>query len=366
MSHHQPKDYAIVVGVDDYPRYGANGKNLKGAVRDAERFHQWLLDTDDGGGLAPENARLITSSNGDPMTLTQTTVDLALDDLWKKARDEGGARRFYFFFSGHGQSVAGADAVTYDQSLCLPQWSPTMPHAALNADSYPNVVQTCMPFREVVMFLDCCRVPAIKVRAINSTVGCSAPLDGFDTVDKMVFFAAEPMRRAFEGPAGNGAADTAEDIEAHGYFSTALMEALKIGSERPGGGIDAEALWQYLDYRVPQLADEKGRRQVPRRMPLRFSDQVVFGAATRAAEAPPGNGGAAPAATNFEIRFSGERAGPVRLLDASADLVRQGDPAQGPWQLHLRNEMYMLIDDGNNQQRAFVFLPGMEGKHDTF
>jgi hypothetical protein len=377
MANDQPKDYAIVVGIDAYPRYGAKGKNLKGAVRDAENFHQWLLDTETGGGLAPENTRLITSAAGDPMALTQITVDLALDDLWQKARDAGGGRRFYFFFSGHGQSVVGADAVTYDQSLCLPQWSQTMPHAALNADSYPNVVQTCMPFREVVMFLDCCRVPAIKVRAINSTVGCTAPLDGFDTVDKMVFFAAEPMRRAFEGAldeagdAGDAAGDSdpvaeeAAEVEAHGYFSTALIEGLKMGSDRPGGGIDAEALWRYLDYRVPQLADAKGRRQFPRRMPQRFSEQVVFGTAGGVADSPPiGGGDAAPA--NFEIRFGSGRAGPIRLLDASAELVRQGDPASGPWQVHLRNEMYMLIDDGNDQQRAFVFLPGMEGKHDTF
>ncbi|MCG5511953.1 caspase family protein [Ectothiorhodospira shaposhnikovii] len=354
MSSREPGDYAIVVGIDAYPRYGANGRHLRGAVRDAKRFYQWLLNQDTGGGLDSDNCRLITSEQN-PMALTQTTVDLALDDLWARARNAGGGRRFYFFFSGHGQSVVGSDATTYDQSFCLPQWSQTMPHAALNADSYPRVVQTCMPFREIVMFLDCCRVPAIKVRAMNSSVGCHAPLEGFEQVECMAYFAAEPMRRAFEGSVQTED-DQATDV--HGFFSTALMEALQKGSSRPGGGIGAEALWQYLEYRVPQLADENGRRQIPQRVPLRFSDTVVFGAAGQAT---------APEAENFEIRFSAARQGPVRLFDASATEMRAGNPSEASWRVRLEpGETYLLIDEGSGQRRVFVFLADMEGTHDTF
>lgn len=361
MPSSQPKDYAIVVGIDDYPRYGEKGRNLKGAVRDAKRFYDWLVDQNTGGGLESKHCELITS-HGNPLSLTQATVDLALDELWEKARNEGGGRRFYFYFSGHGQSIVGTDTVTYDQSLCLPQWSQTMPHAALNADSYPNVVQTCMPFKEIVMFLDCCRVPAIKVRANFCTLGCASPLDDSDVVDKMVFFAAEPMRRAFEGDIGGTTEE--EEPEVHGYFTTALLEALAIGSSRAGGGIGAESLWEYLEFRVPQLADEKGRRQSPRRSPQRFSDDVVFGAAVGRKETP---GLATTTEPNFEIRFSNERVGPIRLLDSDANLLRDGSPDSGPWDVHLEpGETYMLIDDDNDLQRAFVYLPAMEGKHDTF
>jgi len=357
----QPKDYALVVGIDDYPRFGANGRNLKGAVRDADRFRDWLLNQHTGGGLDPDHCRLITS-HGNPMELTSMTVDLALDDLWRTARESGGGRRFYFFFSGHGQSVVSANTVTYDQSLCLPQWSHTMPHAALNADSYPNVVQTCMPFEEIVMFLDCCRVPAIKVRAIESSLGCAVPLDGFEMVNKMVYFAAEPMHRAFEGEIGDTPED--EEPEVHGFFTAALLEALEIGSDRPGGGIGAKSLWDYLSFRVPQLADDKGRRQVPHRAPLLFSDEVVFGRAQGRIETLDSAAGAAP---NFEIRFSGERVGPIRLVGSDARPLKDGPPSSAPWSVHLElGETYMLIDEGNDQQHAFVYLPAMEGKHDTF
>lgn len=355
MPNPQPKDYAIVVGIDDYPLYGTNGRNLSGAVRDATRFHTWLLDSEVGGGLEPEHCCLVTS-HGDPMALTQMAIDLKFKELWTKARNAGGGRRFYFFFAGHGQSVISPDALEYEQSLCLPQWSPDMPNAALNADSYPKAVRKCMPFEEIAMFLDCCRVPAIQVVALPSTVGCAAFHPGFDQVNKMVYYAAEPTSRAFEGEIGD--AVEMEEPEVHGFFSTALLEALKMGSDRDGGGIGAEALWNYLKLRVPQIADDTGRRQSPRRDPLLFSDEVVFGAARSKSDIGE---------SNYEIRFSGDRVGPVRLIDSGAGVLRDGPPASGPWQVHLNpGETYMLIDDNNDQQRAFVFLPGMEGKHDTF
>jgi len=355
MPNPQPKDYAIVVGIDDYPLYGTNGRNLSGAVRDATRFHTWLLDSEVGGGLQPEHCHLITS-HGDPMALTQAAIDLKFRDLWTKARNAEGGRRFYFYFAGHGQLILSQNTLDIEQSLCLPQWSPDMPNAALNADSYPKVVRKCMPFEEIVMFLDCCRAPAIQVVALPSTVGCIAFNTDYDQVNTMVYYAAEPMRLAFEGDIGDAAEE--EEIEVQGFFSTALIEALEMGSDRDGGGIGAEALWNYLKLRVPQIADVSGRRQSPRRGSFQFSDNVVFGSASPQAE----NG-----ESNFEIRFSDERTGPIRLVDSGAGVLRDGPPASGPWQVHLNpGETYMLIDDNNDQQRAFVFLPGMEGKHDTF
>lgn len=362
MTHHQPKDYALVVGIDTYPNYGSQGRNLKGAVRDAERFYDWLVDQNTGGGLDPGHCELVTSK-GNPMALTNTTIDLALKALWEKALEDGGGRRFYFFLSGHGQLVLGADMVSYDQSLCLPQWSYMMPNAALNADNYRDVVGTCMPFDEVVMFLDCCRVPAVKVRPINSMVGCSKPREGFETVNHVAYFAAEPMRRAFEDEVAGESEDAGPEV--HGYFTTALLDALKVGSDRAGGGIDAKALGEYLELRVPQLADENGRHQIPRHYPPKLTDDIVFGAAGpghTAAAPPPGQ-----AAANFQIRFGAARVGPIRLVDSDDKTVREGPPASGPWHVRLNlGETYMLVDEHDDQQRAFIFLPAMEGRHDVF
>ena len=36
MPYLETKDYALVVGIDDYPRFGENGRNLSGAIRDAK------------------------------------------------------------------------------------------------------------------------------------------------------------------------------------------------------------------------------------------------------------------------------------------------------------------------------------------
>ena len=359
MANLQRDDYAIVVGIDHYPQYGKSGRNLNGAVRDAKLFHEWLLNKDTGGGLSRDRCLLIPSTKN-PRSVTLDRIDWTLRKLWDKACDAGGGRRFYFYFAGHGQSITAADTNAFEQAFCLPLWSHKMPNAALNVDSYSNVVQQCMPFTEIVLFLDCCRVPAVKVRANYTQLGCPTPLDNHDRIERMVYFAAEPMRRAFEGDLG------AEDDqpEVHGFFTAALLEALRKGSDRPGGGIGAESLWTYLDYRVPQIADVSGRRQLPRRQPLRFSDDVVFGAARPSSASPPGQ---AVADSNYEIRFSPVRRGPIRLVDGAGKELRVGDPLSGPWHVRLKpGQTYILIDEGDGQHRGFIFLAANEGRHDIF
>src|SRR4051812_11535992 len=111
----QAKHYALVVGINDYPNYGSLGRPLKGAVADAQRFAKWLCDTNEGGGLPDENCKVVVSSSA-PLGPVQNEIDAELEEIWKQARQSGG-ERFYFYFSGHGQS-AQADNV----ALCLANW----------------------------------------------------------------------------------------------------------------------------------------------------------------------------------------------------------------------------------------------------
>jgi len=53
-----PEDYAIVVGINYYPAL----RKLKAAEKDATLFAEWLMSPE-GGGLPPDNVRLILSSN---------------------------------------------------------------------------------------------------------------------------------------------------------------------------------------------------------------------------------------------------------------------------------------------------------------
>src|SRR5262245_35036303 len=91
-------DFALVVGVDDYPRF----RSLRGARRDAERFYEWVTAAG-GGAVNAEHARLIRSQP-EPAAPLQHQIDDALLELMEAADRQRGGRRLYFYFSGHGAS----------------------------------------------------------------------------------------------------------------------------------------------------------------------------------------------------------------------------------------------------------------------
>ena len=115
---HAPDDYALVVGINDYPLWNDGKKSLKGSIRDAERFRNWLI-CDKGGGLKRENAKLVVSSDN-PLGPRHQRIDDAFKEIQKQSAGKT-RRRFYFYFTGHGHSRAGS---WQQQSLCLANWSP--------------------------------------------------------------------------------------------------------------------------------------------------------------------------------------------------------------------------------------------------
>lgn len=355
MPYNEDRDYALVVGIDDYPRYGTQGRDLKGAIRDAKMFAEWLQDTENGGGLKKDHCRVITSE-GDPMALSKDAIDDGLDEIWAmaSAHPQGG-RRLYMFFSGHGQLVDSSGTESYGQALCLPRWSYRRPNSAILTNSYGRTVQKCMPFEEIAVFLDCCRVSTIRVRADYTSLGCNQFQNGHHNIKKQIFYAAEPMKRAFEDAQAPAGTDDEDGEIIHGHFTTALIDGLRRGSDRAGGGISAADLWEHLDYWVQKIADDAGHNQKPQTDPPVPYPDMVFG------KAKPADAGA-----NFEIRFHDWRQGPVQLLNADADLIREGDPADGPWPVQLQQELYLLLDMSSQDQFSLHFRQEMEGSHVTF
>ncbi|MEO1161326.1 MAG: caspase family protein, partial [Pseudomonadota bacterium] len=278
MAYIEDRDYALVVGIDDYPRFGRNGRNLRGAIRDAKSFARWLTDRQTGGGLPDDHCKLVTSE-GNPLVLGKTTIDNGLEEIWQQVIDNGGGRRLYLFFSGHGQIVDGQGSFRYEQTLCLPNWSLTRPNEAIITDSYQTSAQHCMPFEEIVAFLDCCRVPTVRVRGDNTSVNCQRPQAGHETIRRVVFYAGEPGTRVFEGEAVLDGDDIADEPIVHGHFTNALVNGLQQGSDRDGGGISAADLFEHLEYWAPRIAEKAGHNQQPRSEPLEPPDDMVFGKA---------------------------------------------------------------------------------------
>lgn len=333
----QPAHYALAIGINDYPGYGSR-RTLKGAVKDARRFATWLRNQNTGGGLDPGNCELIVSSENPPRPLREE-IDKALERIWNKAKANGGDR-FYFYFSGHGLS-AESDNV----ALCLANWSSNRRHAALSSNEYLKFLKKCTPFKEIIVFLDCCRVRGVI--GLRSELDCAEPIDGSGDKRHLIGYAAEFDRSAFEAPATPGGPGD----EVRGHFTEALLAALSGGAARPTGGVTAAALKDYLEKNVEQIARASGHKQIPQ-VPFDLPADTVFGSAMPLA--------------NCEIRFSAARAGTILLEGPELDVIRRADAATGPWLVALRPGLYCLTEVATGATHYFPFRPTETFNHVTF
>ncbi|UVC19339.1 caspase family protein [Mesorhizobium onobrychidis] len=325
----RPTHYALVIGINDYPGYGSR-RTLQGAVRDATRFKDWLCDTTIGGGLDPANCELIVSSDN-PVRPIHEEIDNALERIVTAAAAAGGpAERLYFYFSGHGLSMD-----THNVALCLANWSGMRRHAALSSHQYLEYLKQCSPFREVIVFLDCCRIRQGGVIGRASELGCAVPVDGAGAKRHLIGYATEFGDTAFEAP------DTTDD-EVRGHFTEVLLAALSGAAARPAGGVTAAALQEYLEKNVQLVAKASNHKQIAQ-VPSDLPGHTLFGSAKPIA--------------NCTIRFSAARQGQILLEDPDLTPVHQADVTTAPWTLGLRPGLYCLTEIGTGTQYNFRFQP---------
>ena len=342
----QPTHYALVIGINDYPQYGSNGRSLKGAIRDATRVADWLRDKNIGGGLPDKNCRMVVST-GNPLAPLHADIDAALQYIWTESRKTGGDR-FYFYFSGHGLSAQPENI-----ALCLANWSSDRRHAALSSQSYLEFLKQCTPFKEVVVFLDCCRVRQGGVIGRTTELGCAVPVDGAGSKRTFIAYATEFENAAFEAAAAGQPAvgqDPPLD-EVRGHFTEALISALRGAAAQPAGGVTAEALKKYLEAEVPRIAAASNHKQIPQ-VPSDLPLGTVFGSAKPVA--------------NCEIRFSPGRVGRIKLEDGELTLMREDDASTGPWQLALKPGLYSLTEVATGTALNFRFRPTGASDNVTF
>ena len=239
MAH--PNDYAFIVGIDDYPGFS----NLKGAKKDAEAFGQWVTTA---AGVKEEHCVRLLSSIGPPRP-TQYDIDPKLNDLMDLARtaiaqgDE--PNRLYFYFSGHG---LGLD--TSDVGLCLPYWSRALKGDNLSTNSYLEIIKKSGLFKEIVIFLDCCRVRDTNVIGRPPFLTVPPPAAGSPQVKSIVFYASEYLSPSFEAQSQDG-----EHVR--GFFTTALLDGLTGEAAVANGQITYKSLLNYLMREVPRRSKQK-------------------------------------------------------------------------------------------------------------
>ncbi|MBA1148277.1 caspase family protein [Ectothiorhodospiraceae bacterium WFHF3C12] len=326
-------DYALVIGIDDYPQF----RSLRGAKNDAERFADWLTDTAIGGGLPPANCRLVLSAKA-PVRPTFEEVNDALKDLYDASRADHKRRRFYFYFAGHGQTGTASEV-----NLCLAEWSMGAGlRIALAYSEWESTIVDCTGFEEVFFLLDCCRtrvhggggMPPLKVT-------CAKPQT--QTGETFVAYATEFQNQSFE--AERGVQPGSGDPIYGGHFTEALIMALTGGAATDGGGVRAPDLKRYMEQWTPRLAQEATNPE----------QRAIIKNGLSSIPEDPVLGAAEPTGT-LQVEIPGTRPGPIHLLAPDGSLVEKGGP--GVWQVPgLRYGQYTLLDTANGEEKVCHFQP---------
>jgi hypothetical protein len=264
-----PEDYAIVVGINQYPGLK---RSLQAAENDATRFVEWLLSPD-GGGLPKDNTGLILSSNYDEPEIDfdaqpiQRDIDRALAKFGIESERRLG-RRLYFYFAGHGLGLKFNEV-----ALLMANAADGRLHSNLGFHEYREFLREAAPFDEIVFILDCCRDIEDRASPMRPIFTPRRDDSRAPFVRDFVIMGARYGYRAYE-PEQPG--EQPGDRERRGLLTEALLEGLrekKAHNER--GHITAASLREFLKGRVPELAKVHGLTQEPEIPDV--PDEFIFG-----------------------------------------------------------------------------------------
>ncbi|HWO20820.1 MAG TPA: caspase family protein [Kofleriaceae bacterium] len=313
------RDFGLVVGIDHYPRF----RSLQGAAADAIAFHAWMCDPD-GGGVAPEHARLITSTP-EPPTPLQDHVDEQVVELAQAVNALGGARRLYLYFSGHGASCVDGDVD--DVALLLAKWSPVLARIALSSHRYCSALGGLGLFEEIAVFLDCCRSLAVGAVGLPPTFTLKVTPGG-PPARMFVAYATEAGRPAFEQP---------QEGVWRGAFTQKLLWILK----RSPQGIDAAALKDALERELRADAVQRAHVMNGLRAGSMFGRRGV----------PP----------TLQVKPDDEWEDDVELYDGTGRLVASHRPSDGTWTIPLTVGLYKLIYGSRGERSQKIVDHGVTG-----
>ncbi|HJZ92731.1 MAG TPA: hypothetical protein VKE40_17785 [Gemmataceae bacterium] len=214
-------DWAIVVGIADYPDLG----NLKSPENDARAFHAWVTSPS-GGAVPPDRARLILSSQFPqpsppglrPPTIREVENELiGLRALAEENRRKGQGlqvgRRLYLYFSGHGCAPRFEEA-----AILMANATRQMVYHLAGVPSADWFFRSGS-FSEIVLLMDCCREPYERVHTyVPPWVDLTQP-DVMDQSQRFYGLAAPWSRLARER--------VMPDQTSRGVFTLALLAGLQ-------------------------------------------------------------------------------------------------------------------------------------------
>lgn len=339
------EDYALIIGINDYTPPDANGlRTLDGAIRDANDFEEWVLNPN-GGNVPKQNCRKIISTTY-PLKPIQKEIDDAYLELDKLIGDGvGHARRFYFYFSGHGVGLMNE---ANEIALCLANWSEKRRHEALGAELYKKTIKQSGYFDEIIFILDCCRNTKVNINPAHPSFG--EPMQGPTAGNTKLFcaYATQYQDQSFEAEE--------ENLEMRGVFTKVLLDGLKGDAPNENGIISADGLKDYLLRQTPIEAQKKGYKQIPQIIVDSFTRETPF-----------------ISLVNFQsetitcfIVFSDNRNGNIELIDNSGVIESYNASQQKNVQVSLAKGLYLLRDTLTGDKYPLQILPSNREIHVDF
>lgn len=150
-------NWAVVIGIDEYWKETVC---LKGAVGDALRMREWLLDPA-GGNVPDRNLFLVLGPRPgrpvpagiDHQPATKDRIVEVINRLWQKSGGEG--ERLFVFFAGHGLSMRVA-LNKYEHALIASDFNYVLADKSLEVGSLLAFFKSTA-FQDQFFFLDACR-----------------------------------------------------------------------------------------------------------------------------------------------------------------------------------------------------------------
>ena len=314
------KDFALIIGIDNYKELDPLGP---GPSNDAKSFRDWLISKD-GGDVPKKNCHMITSLPD--FTPIQVQIDEELVDIYQKAKD---ARRFYFFFAGHGIGTSWNE-----NGLCLPKWSRMLRNYALSSSSYLKVIVESGVFEEVFFFLDCCRNRVVSSYPMRPILNWPKPSQNTANVSSLVAYAS-----SFDTPAKQAALPVHNNtLEIRGIFTSALIQGLKGAASEDNGNLTISGLKSYLDHRVKELTQNK---QVVR-FENTFTQNLVLQRM-------------APGKLKVDLEISFKTPGEIELYGPDMGLIEKKHSKEWPKSMAV-SKGYHLVKNLTSEEEKFLIV----------
>lgn len=230
------KRWALIIGVDQYRDGQIN--SLKGSVNDAHALAKALVDH---AGFPPDQVIVLSTDQAEERQPTRINILTYLSNLASLIPKDG---LFLFSFAGHGIERSG-------QAFLIPSDARLSRDISLLEESAVSVTRMhdrikSIGVGQVIVLLDACRNdPGGRAGAPNN-MSTAYTRFNFDVRNREV----EAYATLYATAVGQRAYEYTEKKQ--GYFTWAIVEALKGGAANDKGEVTLAALLKYVQDSVPK------------------------------------------------------------------------------------------------------------------